>query len=268
MKSGVPLVLGSQTIGPFQGKNEQRVRDLIKQCREVFVRDERSEEYVKKIAQRDAILTTDVAFTLPYTKSKEIKKNTVGINPSGLLWSGGYTQNNQFGLTVDYKDYLRKVIRELLNQGKEVHLIPHVWTHLNSVDNDLIACDQLKKEFPEVMIAPEFQTPMEAKTYISQMEVFSGARMHATIGAYSSNTAVIPFSYSRKFEGLFESLEYHYTVCGYNDSTEEAIEKTLSWIAQRELLLKSIEHSRNIIDTKNSCFYSKVEELLKTLSCE
>ena len=32
--------------------------------------------------------------------------------------------------------------------------------------------------------------------------------MHATIGAISSGVATIPFSYSRKFEGLFGNLEY------------------------------------------------------------
>ena len=33
-------------------------------------------------------------------------------------------------------------------------------------------------------------------------------RLDATIGSISSGVATIPFSYSRKFEGLFGNLEY------------------------------------------------------------
>ena len=36
-----------------------------------------------------------------------------------------------------------------------------------------------------------------------------GARMHATIGAFSSGVPVIPMAYSRKFNGLFvDTLQY------------------------------------------------------------
>jgi len=36
-----------------------------------------------------------------------------------------------------------------------------------------------------------------------------GARMHATIGAFSSGVPVVPMAYSRKFNGLFvDTLQY------------------------------------------------------------
>ena len=39
----------------------------------------------------------------------------------------------------------------------------------------------LKEEFPCAVLAPDFKNPIEAKSYISNMDVFIGARMHSTI---------------------------------------------------------------------------------------
>ena len=47
---------------------------------------------------------------LPNEKVNIEKDNNVlniGINVSGLLWNGGYTRNNQFGLKFNYKAYIR-----------------------------------------------------------------------------------------------------------------------------------------------------------------
>ena len=63
-------------------------------------------------------------------------------------------------------------------------------------DNDKLAVDALHEIFPNTIVAPYFATPMEAKSYISGMDLFIGARMHATIAAISAGVPVIPFSYS------------------------------------------------------------------------
>lgn len=259
----IPLILGSQTIGPFNNKvNENKAVKVLQRCREVFVRDKPSYEYVKKISGREAVLTTDVAFALPFTKSKISSIKTIGINPSGLLWEGGYTKDNQFELTVDYCSYLRTIIAELLKQEYTVHLVPHVLTHLDSVDNDLIPCKVLKEEFPEIIVAPEFQTPMEAKSYVAGLDVFSGARMHATIAAYSAGVPVIPFSYSRKFEGLFNSLNYKYVISGCSDTQDKAISNTLNWINDKESLKIQIDQAKKIVEAKMKVFTTSVDEIL------
>ena len=55
---------------------------------------------------------------------------------------------------------------------------------------------------------PDHISPSAAKTYIANLDLLIGSRMHATVAALSSNTAVLPFGYSRKFSGLFGSLGY------------------------------------------------------------
>ena len=246
--SGIPLILGSQTIGPFKDSNVQKyATDVIERCKAVFVRDSLSKEYVEQISKAKPILTTDVAFFLPYEKKeKKDSIKRVGFNPSGLLWMGGYDGKNQFGLTVDYQDYCKKIIQFLQEQGYEVHLILHAYSKTIRkgyyyADNDKLAVDALHEIFPNTIVAPYFATPMEAKSYISGMDLFLGARMHATIAAISAGIPVIPFSYSRKFEGLFSSLDYPYVVGGTKWETNEAIDKTEEWIKSIDILSLKIK---------------------------
>lgn len=261
---GIPLVLGSQTIGPFQDKD---VRDMavkvINGCKEVYARDQLSVDYTVKISGRKPVLTTDVAFALPYTKNEH--KNdivNIGFNPSGLLWNGGYTGDNQFGLTVDYQKYCREVIQNLLKKY-EVLLIPHVLTaQTQSVDNDLIAVRALKKEFPALVVIDDFNTPMEVKSYIARLDGFIAARMHASIAAFSANVACIPFSYSRKFEGLFDSLGYDRVIHGCADTTDAAIEKTLDWIEELTELQKEVITCNGLAGEKTNVLKDDLQKLL------
>ncbi len=261
--SGIPLVLGSQTIGPFKDKDvEKFAAEIINECKEVYVRDEMSLEYTKKISGRTAVLTTDVAFALPYEKQeKSPSKVRIGFNPSGLLWNEG----EKYGLTVDYKKYCRQVFTELLKkENYELHLIAHAYSKalLDQADNDYTAMLQIKDEFPDIIVAPYYETPMEIKSYLSGMDVFVGARMHATVAAFSARVADIPFSYSRKFEGLFNSLGYEYVIHGCSDTTDDAVRKTLAWIEDRKQLEECVKQCGEKAEEKTSCLISQLDSLI------
>lgn len=273
MSENTSLVLGSQTYGPFKNpKVKKAAEDIIKNAYEVFARDQISWEVVKKCSGRDAILTSDIAFELKYNKENNLQRKgkiKVGLNPSGLLWSGGYTKDNQFGLKADYRDYCRRLIEKLLKSKQyEIHLIPHVFTgNPNIIDNDMIACNELKKQFPELIQAPCYELPMEIKAYISHMDLFIGSRMHATIGAVSAGVATIPYSYSRKFEGLYSSLEYPYVISGTSIDTQEALRKTLDWIDSLPELKRAAQESARIATEKNRIIYKRTGEIIKEV-CE
>lgn len=261
----VPLILGSQTIGPFNSTQVQNLAvDVIQKSAEVYVRDQMSYDYTLKISGRTPKLTSDIAFFLPYDKpqKKPDGKPQLGFNPSGLLWNGGYTGDNQFGLTVDYREYCRKVIKELSNIF-EIHLIPHVFlTGVVIADNDLDAIRDLHDEFPETIMAPLFKTPIEIKSYIAQMDVFTGARMHATIGAFSVGIPVIPFSYSRKFEGLYESLGYPYVIHGKKYNTEEAVTKTVQYVQNHTQIKLAMAEGQSKIKQSNEYILSETEKII------
>ena len=271
--SGIPLILGSQTIGPFADNDVKKYAvDVIERSKAVFVRDGESQKYVEQISQAKPVLTTDVAFFLPYKKNEKksnIKK--AGFNPSGLLWLGGYTGDNQFGLTVDYRNYCKVIIEYLISNGYEVHLILHSYLPearkgVYHADNDKLAEDALHELYPETVLSPLFTTPMEAKSYISDMDLFIGARMHATIAAISSGIPVIPFSYSRKFEGLFTSLEYPFVVEGTKWDTEEAISHTKKWLNSINELKKYVKSSSDIIKSKNDYLLRNYKAIVNSLT--
>lgn len=270
--SGIPLVLGSQTIGPFKNADVRKYAvDVIERCKAVFVRDGISKQYVEQISLVKPILTTDVAFFLPYKKKEKCDKKKVGFNPSGLLWLGGYTGDNQFGLTVDYQQYCKTIIEYLFSQDYEVHLILHAYSPtvqkgLYYADNDKLAVDALHEMFPAVQVSPSFCTPMEAKSYISGMDLFIGARMHATIAAISAGVSVIPFSYSRKFEGLFSSLEYPYVIEGTKWTTEEAIKNTIKWVDAVEELRRCVLACSDIIKNRNEYLLRNYKAIVENLT--
>ena len=205
----------------------------------------------RKVLTKVIAILLMIAFLLPYEKVEVSngERRKVGLNVSGLLWNGGYTRDNQFGLKVNYQEYCKRIIDKFIEKEYEVHLILHAYSqNLSSADNDLCAMIELRKKYGDkVIYSPEFKTPMEAKSYIAAMDVFIGARMHATIGAFSAEVPVIPFSYSRKFEGLFHSLNYKFIVHGCEDTTEEAVEKTIMWVDDLSLLQDGMQKGKMLI---------------------
>lgn len=268
VRSRKPYILGPQTYGPFNAKwSRAMARYILTNSMAVFSRDDMSTKQVKQISNRDINTYIDVAFALPYdTKNKTITDKTrIGINPSGLLWNGGYSGKNELGLTVQYKEYIRTLISDLTSNGHyEVHLISHVIDNdINAVDNDVVAVSALSKEFPRCIVAPLFETPMEAKSYISEMDLFMGARMHATIAAFSSGVATIPFSYSRKFEGLFGTLGYNYCIHGKSATTEDALNDTLQYVENFHELKCAVEVGMVEATKRIDSFKSQLMKLMQ-----
>jgi polysaccharide pyruvyl transferase WcaK-like protein len=137
-------------------------------------------------------------------------------------WTG-YVGTNQFGLSLDYRQHVRELLAHwCLDPAVEVWLIPHVLSDSMSRDDDRVAIATLAAEFPQARLAPSFASPSEAKGFISGMNFMTGARMHACIAAFSSGVPVVPFAYSRKFNGLFASLGYGWLADGKAMSNAEA----------------------------------------------
>jgi len=213
---GKPLILLPQTIGPFRASAvRSRAREMLAYASAVFARDPLSaacaRELVPGLAVRETI---DLAMFMPYDPAPPSGGGPlrIGLNPSGLLWRGGYTKNNQFGLKEGYRDVLHGVVRHLLSKpGVQVELIGHDVRGPSAGNSfeDFHVCKLLQREFPACRVGPFFYGPMEAKSHISGMDFFIGSRMHACIAAYSSGVPAFPLGYSRKFTGLFaEKLGY------------------------------------------------------------
>ena len=105
-KYNIPVCILPQTIGPFVNDDvKNKAIKTINNAKEVLVRDRQSFDYVNKIVPNKNITeAVDIAFFMPHIKKNfNIDNIHVGLKVSALLWNGGYTNNNQFGLTVDCK---------------------------------------------------------------------------------------------------------------------------------------------------------------------
>lgn len=251
------FILGPQTYGPY---NKLWARNwaarIIDKSYKVYSRDEESAQVLKKICKKNVVVETDVAFALPYSKNDipENGKLKVAFNPSGLLWRGGYTGNNQFGLTIDYQEYCKTLIGELVKAGDvDIYLLPHVGPIDGDLENDLQICEKLHKLYPDTQIISGITSPMAAKGYISAMDVLVAARMHATVGGVSSGVATIPVAYSRKFRGLFDNIGYDYVLDVKLLDTNDAVNQTLEWVKNYKTLQEaSIKASENAANKLNS----------------
>lgn len=265
------FVLMPQTYGPFYNNRlkKQSLR-LISKAGLAYSRDEKSINYLQSNSVNNVHLTTDLAMALPYddsTSNSIVKtdKVNIGVNVSSLLWDN-YGESNKFNLTVDYREYTYKLIEYLLNHNYYVYLIPHVIDDSDGApENDLRPMKKIKDKFNEVILIENVTNPVEIKNIISSMDMFVGARMHATIAAYSSYVPVIPFSYSRKFEGLFESLNYPYVIHGNTMSTSDAISKTIDLINSKNSLIEAEDEGMKIVQEDLKDFFESLKKYLITL---
>lgn len=250
--AGVPLVLSPQTIGPFNSSLARLLaKQVMRRCRMIFARDHLSGDYLRQLGMHgNTSEAIDVAFKLPFLRSSHPgEKIKFGLNVSGLLFSGGYTRNNQFGLTIDYPAAMRQLLVQLCSlPDVEVHLISHVIEPNMPVEDDVHAAGELQKEFPSVHVVPVFKRPSEAKSYIAGMDFFVGARMHACIAAFSSGVPVVPVAYSRKFNGLFGVLGYRVLADGKATTDAELIQTVLcayeDRVALREEVARGVASAR------------------------
>lgn len=242
-----PLVLLPQTYGPFTNvKNIKMVTKIIDEAEIVLSRDDMSRSYIKEISGKQCVTTTDLAFGLPYTKkTDQHDKINVGINVSGLLVKDHYEKvGNHFAIMTDYDKYINSLLDYLNEKEKyEVYLIPHT-TH------DSKAVKVFQRDNGNVHIVDLVCNPITMKSIISDMDIFIGARMHATVAALSSGVATIPTAYSRKFEGLFSTVGYTHCVDLYNLDTVHALEKTINYIENYMQLKKDAKMCQQEINSR------------------
>ena len=223
---GRPLVLLPQTYGPFKGGLARCVaRFIARRAKRVFARDLSSLEIVRDLVGRaddpsHIQFCPDVALALPAIAAPGARVDPplpprqggclIGLNINGLLYIGGYTRANMFGLQADYPAFIQSLIARLLEgPGTRLLLIPH--SGGNVAQSDQRATREVLESLPphqkaRVHIASGYDNPCGAKHVIAQCDFFIGSRMHACIAALSQHIPCVAIAYSDKFKGVFDSV--------------------------------------------------------------
>lgn len=233
--AGTPLVLSPQTIGPFYTKRARiGARAAMGMAQHVFARDETSRALLDSMGVgAKSSLTTDVAFALPFTMPADKDGRDlaggpikVGLNVSALLYRRDLSKGDKIAMAADYPALIDTLLEKFTaNPRTELHLVPHVIPAHAPYEDDYAVAETLKARFPSAILPPRFTGPSQAKTYIAGLDLFMGSRMHATVAAISSGTAVVPLGYSRKFNGLFGSLGYRWNADLTSDSNDAVLAK-------------------------------------------
>lgn len=217
---GRPLILLPQTLGPFKtcwARGMARI--VMVNATKAYSRDQKGLKLAREMLGEDTgrlAYSQDMAFALesriPKTGLPEWaagrKRPLVGLNVSGLLFMGGYSQDNMFGLKGDYPELMRALIRWFARDAKADLLLV---AHVTGWENDANACKELHAELSaackgRLHLADADYDHREIKWLIGHCDFFVGARMHACIAALSQGIPAIGMAYSRKFVGVFESV--------------------------------------------------------------
>ncbi|KXI27220.1 polysaccharide pyruvyl transferase family protein, partial [Paraglaciecola hydrolytica] len=264
------LILAPQTYGPFNSNIAKLiVRFTLLFADRVYSRDILSKSVVSKLTSKQVEDFTDLAFSLQFTPTTEksdesIDTLKVGINVSGLLYNQSLASNN-FALKMKYHTYTENLIEYFLAKNIEVCLVPHVISKI-VMEDDVSICQRLQVKYPQTTVAPVFDNPSKIKGYISRFDFFVGARMHATIAAFSAGVPVVPCAYSMKFKGVFENLGYNAVVDAKELSTEDAFNKTIEMFDNREQLTEAIQEGNLVAKTKLGNYKSRLVELFNEKS--
>ena len=223
------LILLPQTYGPFKRSiTRMMAKNVLKRADMVYARDKESFDYVQTLFGRDNVngklrFVPDIAFVLDPHEPEAInigaldsirRENSVvvGLNISGLLFNGGYTRENMFGLKTNYQELIYSIVDFLMADERVlVLLVPHVLTPSRIVEDDPNACRQLYEKligkYPgRIFLTQGSYNHNGIKHIIGLCDFFIGSRMHSCIAALSQSIPAVGIAYSKKFHGVFESV--------------------------------------------------------------
>ena len=199
-RARVPLVLGPQTIGPFNTRRGTVLaRRSLTSAALVMARDAVSAAQSARVGRAVDLLTTDVVFALDAPPAGSERRDVI-VNPSGLLWA-----ENPHVDAAGYRQLLLDLCRSLRAAGRTVHLLAHVIDSPLS-DNDVPVARELAALLggdTEVLVPTSLA---EVRTMIASSAVVIGSRMHACLNALSVGVPAIPLAYSRKFDPLLANI--------------------------------------------------------------
>jgi polysaccharide pyruvyl transferase WcaK-like protein len=167
-----------------------------------------------------------------------------------------------FGLKLDYREFVKSVLEQLLtDKSARVLLVPHTFATDGRVESDPEACRDVRQRLSpslrdRVHLLSRAYNQHEIKWIIGLCDFFIGSRMHACIAAMSQGVPTVGVAYSRKFEGVFDTVgAADWVIDGRTVSVEEALRRVEMMFAQRRLRASALrEHVTAARDELASTF--------------
>jgi polysaccharide pyruvyl transferase WcaK-like protein len=283
--TGNKLIFLPQTVGPFNNWLTRTLAGhILKRATLVYSRDyaglEEMQSFLNGHFDPDRFrFCYDVGFVVNPVRPEKVDlegfsgkdgvSTTVGLNVSGLLWMGGYTQNNQFALKTDYRLLVEKLIDYLIREkDARVVLIPHVFGEEKSSESDQTVCEMLYQNLKsryanKLFLARGRYDQSEIKYIIGLCDFFIGSRMHACIAALSQGIPTVPVAYSKKFIGVMETIGVESYVADPRTMDEREILHTVdrTW-TERESIRQHLKSKMPEVKAHVLNLFKEIDEAL------
>jgi colanic acid/amylovoran biosynthesis protein len=248
---GRPYAMLPQTYGPFRSGISRRLgARLLRGAATILTRDKNCRALVQELCGRTPRFCPDVAFTLEPSRPSRLDiappgldvetASIVGLNVSGLLYMGGYTGRNMFGLKSEYRELIDRLVDAILRTtDARLLLVPHVFGPEEQEEEASAAIQRAAavRHPGRVFAVRGESSERELKWIIGRTQFFIGSRMHACIAALSQCVPAIGLAYSDKFLGVFQSAGVGEAIVDLRgDDTETVIARTLDGLARRNEL--------------------------------
>ena len=282
---GKKLVLLPQTLGPFNGKISRTIaRYILNRASIVYSRDHIGLSQVKTFLEENdtqkSRFSYDVGFVVDPVKPEKmdldglLKKRVkdsciIGLNVSGLLFMGGYTRKNMFGLRIDYREFIYDLIDFLIQKkNATLLLVPHVFGTSQNSESDAAICENIYNDLKpnynnKIFLVKGNYDQNEIKYIIGLCDFFIGSRMHACIAAISQHVPTIALAYSRKFLGVIQSLGFESLVVDLRilnkDEIFNIIDKTYE---HKDSLSKQLQLGMPKVKETALSLFSEIESTL------
>jgi colanic acid/amylovoran biosynthesis protein len=236
---GIPLVLGSQTIGVFRAsRNRRPLRRVLRRAAFVFLRDEASERSVRGLGvthDRVAVVA-DAAFTGPGAELRRIdgsRSLRVALSVRDWPYAGDGSRTRYRQSIAALADHLT------LAHGADVTFvstcqgIDEYWMNDAAEAARIVALTSAETR-RRAVVDDRFRSVSELLDHLGGFDCSVATRMHFAILSLSRGLPVLPISYENKIRALFDRLGMGEYVLDYTEVTPaELCARFDRWLSER-----------------------------------
>ncbi|MEN3036709.1 MAG: polysaccharide pyruvyl transferase family protein [Candidatus Methanosuratincola petrocarbonis] len=251
-----PVILYSQSIGPFRTRSYLFTRFLLNKVSSIVVREHSSYNYLKSMRLKPSIIFgSEIAFLLdPISHPSKVLENDekhplIGFSVSAF----------QGSLFPNYRSLMADLLKWIVTElDAQIIFIPNVYdiTSDDRVEAKRI-CEIARVSKDKIALVEEKLTPEEVKGLIAKCDLFIGCRWHATIFALSSGIPTISIGHSWKYFSTMKRLGQREFACNlFTTTPSELISKTRkAWTDRERLRRELIAH----IELEKDCAKNAVK---------
>lgn len=263
-KKGKPLILFSQSIGPFAYSFQMRMAGkVLRDTKLIFVREHISLKLLKNlgVSDKQMVFSPDAAFMFSSNKKQEMADSLTKIGVDLKKSVVGLTVRNFLKLPKQqqYEETLVKFIDWLAQEKQmQVLLIPQVTSNLHNDDDREVQKRIISKvNARKNILSLERQfNPYEIKGVYENMDFLIGTRMHSVIFALTGYVPSIAIAYEYKTIGIMEDLGLGKWVLKIENLTNSSLIKLFNCL---------INHKKNYLEVLNKNLPSYIEKAKQAL---